>query len=77
MFGHVIAHKGVQEIQLEVVLGVELFALCGLGVCIVIVGVAFVGKNSEQLLLPLQTKFGQDALLKIDLDALHRILHLH
>ena len=47
VFGHVVAHEGVQEIQLEVVLGVELFALCSLGVCIVIVGVAFVGESSE------------------------------
>ena len=77
MFGHVITNETLEEVQLEVVFLVEIFALHSLSVCVVIVGVAFVSKIGHKLLLSLKAKFSKDTLLKVDLDTFDGILHLH
>ena len=77
MLGHVITHETLHQVQLKVVLLVEIVACDGLSIGVVIVGVALVSKCLQQLLLPLKSQFGQNALLEVDLEALHCVLHLH
>ena len=77
VLGHVITYEAVQEVKLEVILHVKLLALLSLRECVIIVGVTFVSEGVKELLLSLQAEFGQNALLEVDLDALHGILHLH
>ena len=74
---HVIAHEPFQQVQLEIVVLIELLALHCLSVCVVIVGVAAVGKDLKELLLPLESQFGENALLHVHGEALDRISHLH
>ena len=45
MLGHVVTHKTLQQVQLEIVLLIELVACDGLRIGVVIVCVAFVGES--------------------------------
>ena len=76
MLGHVISHEGVEQVQLEVVLLIEVLALDCLRVCVVIVLVALVGEGVEKMLLALKTELHEDAFLEVHLDALNRADHL-
>ncbi len=77
VLGHVVAHKTIQQAQLEVVLLVKLLALHSLRVCVVIVFVAFLGQSAQKLLLTQESEFGQDSLFKVDTEALNGTCNLH
>ena len=55
VLSHMVAHKRIEQVQLEIILLVELVALHGLCVCVVIALVAAIRQSSQKLLLALKS----------------------
>ena len=72
----VISHEAAQKVQFEVVFRVESLATLSLQECVIVVFVALVGQHAHELLLALQSQFGQNALLEVHLHPLDGVLHL-
>ena len=72
----VLSHEAAEQVQLEVVLGVESLATLSLQECVIVVFVALVSQHGHQLLLALQSQFGQNSFFEVHLHPLDSVLHL-